>query len=163
MNVVERGLRWADRLQQRSRLAAFVFAVIKKFGDDRASSLAVTLTYYGFLSLFPLLLVMTTILGFIGNERLSDNIIGTTLSQFPVFGEQLGKDAAHPLSGNGFGLVVGLLVLLYGAARGSRRLRSTRWRRCGTSRACTGPVTFPASRAACSSSAHSVSGWRPAR
>ena len=69
MNVVERGLRWADRLQQRSRLAAFVFAVIKKFGDDRASSLAVTLTYYGFLSMFPLLLVMTTILGFIGNER----------------------------------------------------------------------------------------------
>ena len=67
------------------------------------------------MSLFPLLLVMTTILGFIGNERLSDNIIGTTLSQFPVFGEQLGKDAAHPLSGNGFGLVVGLLVLLYGA------------------------------------------------
>ena len=115
MNVVERGLRWADRLQQRSRLAAFVFAVIKKFGDDRASSLAVTLTYYGFLSIFPLLLVMTTILGFVGNERLSDNIIGTTLSQFPVFGEQLGKNAAHPLSGNGFGLVVGLLVLLYGA------------------------------------------------
>jgi YihY family inner membrane protein len=115
VNVVESGLRWADRLQQRSRVAAFVFAVVKKFGDDRASSLAVTLTYYGFLSLFPLLLVLTTILGFIGNERLSDNIIGTTLSQFPVFGEQLGKDAAHPLSGNGFGLVIGLLVLLYGA------------------------------------------------
>jgi YihY family inner membrane protein len=115
VNVVERGLRWADRLQQRSRVAAFVFAVVKKFGDDRGSSLAVMLTYYGFLSLFPLLLVLTTILGFIGNDRLSDNVIGETLSQFPVFGEQLGKDAAHPLSGNGVGLVIGLLVLLYGA------------------------------------------------
>jgi len=115
VNVVERGLRWADRLQQRSRVAAFLFAVVKKYGDDRGSSLAVMLTYYGFLSIFPLLLVLTTILGFVGNERLSDNVIGTTLSQFPVFGEQLGKDAAHPLSGNGVGLVLGLLVLLYGA------------------------------------------------
>jgi YihY family inner membrane protein len=115
VNVVERGLRWADRLQQRSGFAAFVIAVFKKFGDDRGSSLAVMLTYYGFLSIFPLLLILTTILGFIGNERLSESVIGTTLAQFPVFGEQLGEDAAHPLSGSGIGLAVGLIVLLYGA------------------------------------------------
>jgi YihY family inner membrane protein len=115
VNVVERGLRWADRLQQRSKIVAFAIGVIKKYGDDRGGQLAVMLTYYGFLSLFPLLLIMTTVLGFIGNERLADNVIGTTLSQFPVFGEQLGEDAAHPLSGSGVGLAIGLLVLLYGA------------------------------------------------
>lgn len=89
--------------------------VIKKFGDDRCSTLAVMLTYYAFVSIFPLLLVLTTILGFIGNDSLSRNIIGTTLQQFPVFGQQIGKDAAHPLSGNGFGLVVGLLGTFYGS------------------------------------------------
>ena len=89
--------------------------VIKKFGDDRCSTLAVMLTYYAFVSIFPLLLVLTTVLGFIGNESLSRNIIGTTLQQFPVFGQQIGKDAAHPLSGNGFGLIVGLLGTFYGA------------------------------------------------
>jgi uncharacterized BrkB/YihY/UPF0761 family membrane protein len=92
-----------------------VVGVIKKFGDDRCSTLAVMLTYYAFVSIFPLLLVLTTILGFIGNDSLSRNIIGTTLQQFPVFGQQIGKDAAHPLSGNGFGLIVGLLGTFYGA------------------------------------------------
>ncbi len=89
--------------------------VIKKFGDDRCSALAVMLTYYAFVSIFPLLLVLTTILGFVGNESLSRNVIGTTLQQFPVFGQQIGKDAAHPLSGNGFGLIVGLLGTFYGS------------------------------------------------
>jgi uncharacterized BrkB/YihY/UPF0761 family membrane protein len=92
-----------------------VVGVIKKFGDDRCSALAVMLTYYAFVSLFPLLLVLTTILGFIGNDSLSKNIIGTTLQQFPVFGQQIGKNAAHPLSGNGFGLIVGLIGVFYGS------------------------------------------------
>jgi YihY family inner membrane protein len=115
VNVAERAIRGVDRLQQRFAVVAFVVGVVKKYGDDRGSTLAVVLTYYGFLALFPLLLILTTILGFIGNERLSDTVIGQTLSQFPVFGEQLGEDAAHPISGNGFALVIGLLVLLYGA------------------------------------------------
>jgi uncharacterized BrkB/YihY/UPF0761 family membrane protein len=104
-----------DKAQQRRPRLGFVVGVIKKFGDDRCSTLAVMLTYYAFVSIFPLLLVLTTILGFIGNDSLSRNIIGTTLQQFPVFGQQIGKDAAHPLSGNGFGLVVGLLGTFYGS------------------------------------------------
>jgi YihY family inner membrane protein len=114
VNVAERSIRAVDRVQQRNRVAGFVFGVVKKFGDDRGSQLAVLLTYYGFMSLFPLLLILTTILGFIGNERLSDSVVGTTLAQFPVFGEQIGEDAAHPISGNGAGLVIGLLFLFYG-------------------------------------------------
>ena len=115
MNVVERAIRQLDRAQQRRLRLGFVVGVIKKFGDDRCSTLAVMLTYYAFVSLFPLLLVLTTILGFIGNDSLSRNIIGTTLQQFPVFGQQIGKDAAHPLSGNGLGLVVGLVGVFYGS------------------------------------------------
>jgi YihY family inner membrane protein len=92
-----------------------VVGVAKKFGDDRCPSLAVTLTYYSFMSLFPLLLVLTTVLGFIGNAAVSRSVIGTTLRQFPVVGQQIGKDAAHPLSGSGIALGFGLAGLLYGA------------------------------------------------
>jgi YihY family inner membrane protein len=107
-------LRRVDALQRRFRPTAFVFGVIKKFGDDRGGALAAELTYYGFLSLFPSLLILTTVLGFIGNRDVSDSVIGSTLAQFPVFGQQIGKNVAHPLAGSGFALVFGLLVLLYG-------------------------------------------------
>lgn len=114
VNAFERVLRSVDAAQQRNRPAGFLFGVVKKFGDDRGSSLAALLTYYGFLSLFPLLLILTTVLGFVGNATVSSSVIGTTLKQFPVFGQQIGKNAAHPLRGSGLGLAVGLLALLYG-------------------------------------------------
>jgi uncharacterized BrkB/YihY/UPF0761 family membrane protein len=75
----------------------------------------VSLTYYGFMSLFPLLLVLTTVLGFIGNKTVSKSVLGATLKQFPVVGEQIGNSAAHPLTGSGPALVIGLLLLVYGA------------------------------------------------
>jgi len=55
-------VRWLDRLQRRSRAAGFVIAVIYKHVDDQGSYLAALITYYAFLSLFPLLLLLTTIL-----------------------------------------------------------------------------------------------------
>jgi uncharacterized BrkB/YihY/UPF0761 family membrane protein len=67
------------------------------------------------MSLFPLLLVFTTILGFIGNDRIEKTLVGTTLQQLPVFGEQIGPNAPHPLAGSLPALVLGLIVLLYGA------------------------------------------------
>lgn len=103
-----------DVAQQGFRPAAFVFGVTKKFGDDRGGALAAELTYYGFLSVFPALLILTTLLGFIGNREISDSVIGSSLAQFPVLGQQIGKNVAHPLDGSGFALVVGLLILLYG-------------------------------------------------
>jgi YihY family inner membrane protein len=112
---VERAVRGLDHLQQRHHVPAFIVGVVKKFGDDRGPTLSALLAYYGFLSLFPLMLVLTTVLGFIGNDRISTSIIGTTLKEFPVFGDQIGSNAAHPLTGNTVGLVVGLLGLLYGS------------------------------------------------
>lgn len=115
MNAAERAVRTLDRLQQRSSPLAFAVGVVKKYGDDRGGMLAALLTYYGFMSLFPLLLVATTILGFIGNATLENGIIGQTLAQFPVYGQQIGRNAVHPLRGSGTGLAIGLLGLLYGS------------------------------------------------
>jgi uncharacterized BrkB/YihY/UPF0761 family membrane protein len=114
MNPIEQGVRKVDGWQQRHRVPGLVFGVIKKYGDDRASVLALVLGYYGFMALFPLLLALTTILGFIGNAHLANSVIGSTLKQFPVFGQQIGQDTSHPLTGSILGLVIGLLGLLYG-------------------------------------------------
>jgi uncharacterized BrkB/YihY/UPF0761 family membrane protein len=114
MNPIERGVRSVDGWQQRHRAPGLVFGVIKKYGDDRASVLALVLGYYGFMALFPLMLVLTTVLGFIGNAHLSNSVVGSTLKQFPVFGQQIGQDTRHPLTGSVFGLVIGLIGLLYG-------------------------------------------------
>jgi YihY family inner membrane protein len=142
VNVIERAVRGIDGVQQQSRPVGFLFGVVKKFGDDRGPALSALLTYYGFMSLFPLLLVLTTILGFIGNASIEHNVIGTTLKQFPVFGQQIGKDAAHPLTGSGMGLAFGLLGLLYGAlgaAQASQHAMAQVWNVPGVIRPGFGP------------------------
>ncbi|HEY5261131.1 MAG TPA: hypothetical protein VIJ33_03395, partial [Solirubrobacteraceae bacterium] len=53
-----------DRYQQRSPRLGFVMAVVKRFDDDQASQMGALIAYYGFFSLFPLLLVFVTVLGF---------------------------------------------------------------------------------------------------
>ena len=54
---------WIRACVQRSRLAGFVIAVIYKYADDQGGYLAAMITYYAFVSLFPLLLLLTTVLG----------------------------------------------------------------------------------------------------
>ena len=80
-----------DDYQQRHRWLGFPLAVAYKFFDDQGVYLAALITYYGFLSLFPLLLLLASILGFVlrGNEDLRQQILDSTLSQFPVISEQL--------------------------------------------------------------------------
>ncbi len=103
-----------DRYQQRHPAAGFPLAVVYKYFDDFGPYLAALITYYAFVSLFPLLLLMTTVLGFVlaGNPHLQDQIIHSALAQFPVVGTQLGEPKR--LGGGVLGLVVGILVSLYG-------------------------------------------------
>lgn len=104
-----------DAFQRRHRWASFPIAVIYKFSEDQGPYLAALITYYGFLALFPLLLLLTSLLGFVlqGNPDLQQRVIDSTLSQFPVIGDQL--DNPQGLQGSGLALVVGVGVALYGA------------------------------------------------
>jgi uncharacterized BrkB/YihY/UPF0761 family membrane protein len=72
-----------DRRQQRARRLCFVAAVVKKFSDDQAGQLAALIAYFAFVSLFPLLLVMVTVLGFVleGDPDLKREILEGTLGQ----------------------------------------------------------------------------------
>ena len=96
-----------------------MFAVVKKFGDDSAGSLAALIAYYGFLSVFPLLLVLTTLLGlfFTHDAALQQRIIDSAVGQFPIVGKQLsGHHGVSSLrAGSVLGLVVGLIGLLWGS------------------------------------------------
>ena len=59
---VSRVIAWADRLQRRHGVLGFPYAVVKKYGDDEGGREAALITYYGFLSIFPLLLLGVAVL-----------------------------------------------------------------------------------------------------
>jgi YihY family inner membrane protein len=103
-----------DRLQRRHPTAGFPIAVIYKYVDDSGPYLAALITYYAFVSLFPLLLLLSTILSHVlaGDPQLQQRLIHSAVSQIPVVGQQLGRP--HELSGGTTGVVVGVLGSLYG-------------------------------------------------
>ena len=104
-----------DAWQRRHSPTAFVVAVWKKFGDDEGGKLVGQLTYRGFLSLFPLLLVTVTILGYALNDRpdLQRDILDSAVSQFPVIGDQL-RQNVESLDGNLWALLIGIATALWG-------------------------------------------------
>ncbi|MDZ4270211.1 MAG: YihY/virulence factor BrkB family protein [Mycobacterium sp.] len=107
-------LGWLDRLQQKSRAAGFVLAVVYKYIDDQAHFLAALITYYAFVSLFPLLLLLTTALGVVlsGRPEWREDIVNSAVSQFPLLSDQLNQPEA--LSGGTTAVVVGIAGALYG-------------------------------------------------
>lgn len=116
MQFVQNFIHWLDQYQQDHRWIAFPVAVIKRYGDDKAGRQAALITYYAFLSLFPLLLAFMTVLGIVtaGNAELRDQISSQVFQYFPDLGSQL-KHSVGTLRGNGIALLLELLVLIYGA------------------------------------------------
>jgi YihY family inner membrane protein len=104
-----------DRFQRRHPVVGFPIAVLYKFVDDQGVYLAALITYYGFLSLFPLLLLLTSVLGFLlqNNDSLRERILDSTLNQFPIVREELAE--AGGLQGSTIAVVVGGLIAIYGA------------------------------------------------
>jgi YihY family inner membrane protein len=111
MNPVERRLRRLDELQQRHRVLALPIAVFRKAGDDDGGQLVGLLTYYGFLSLMPLLLVAVTVLGLVLDNRpaLRDDLVDSALAQLPIVGQQIGSEV-DPLRGSPLTLAVGIVL-----------------------------------------------------
>src|ERR1700761_8325177 len=60
--LVNRIMAWADRLQRKHGVLGFPYAVVKKYSDDDGGRQAALITYYGFLSIFPLLLLGVAVL-----------------------------------------------------------------------------------------------------
>jgi uncharacterized BrkB/YihY/UPF0761 family membrane protein len=83
--AVNQVIRWADGVQRRHRVLGFPYAVVKKYGDDDGGREAALITYYGFLSIFPLLLLGVAILSRVLRtkpdlrQRLIDEIVPPVL------------------------------------------------------------------------------------
>jgi YihY family inner membrane protein len=101
-------------LEARHAAVAVMLAVRRKYSEERAGYLAATIAYYAFLSVFPLMLVFVTLLGYAleGNEDLQRRVLDSALADFPLIGPQL-QDNVHSLQGSGVVLVVGLGVALW--------------------------------------------------
>jgi len=119
-----------DAFQRRHRLLGYPIAVFYKYFDDTGAYLAALLAYYGFISLFPLLLLLSTVLGLVlaSDEALRQQILDTAFAQFPVVGDQLGDP--RQLSGGGAGLAIGIVGSLYGGigvAQALQHAMNTAW------------------------------------
>jgi YihY family inner membrane protein len=112
--AAQRILRRVDDAQRERPFLAFPVAVLKKFGDDRAGQRATVIAYYGFFSLFPLLLVFATVLAFVVQDDpdLRRRLLGSALAQFPVVGTRIGE-SVRELTGSPFALVVGIVGALW--------------------------------------------------
>jgi len=105
-------LRDFDRFQRRHAVLAVPIAVGRKFGDDNGTSLSGLIAYRAFFSLFPLLLLLTTVLGYVlaGNPELREEAVDSVISQFPVVGEQI---RVGTLQGSGVALAIGIAGSLW--------------------------------------------------
>ena len=104
-----------DRYQRQHPWVGYPIAVIYKFFDDQGTYLAALITFYGFLSLFPLLLLLSSILGFFlqSSPHLQRVVLDSALSQFPIIGDEL-RDPTS-LHGSGIAVAIGAVTAVYGA------------------------------------------------
>jgi membrane protein len=114
MEAAEKVVRRVDEAHQRHPWLAFPYAVIKKFGDDQAGNLAALISYYAFFSLFPLMLVLVTVLGMVlqRNTELREAIQESALANFPVVGEEISRNV-RALDATGLTLAVGIALALW--------------------------------------------------
>ncbi len=125
MKLIDDLLDRADALQRRWLPAAFAIAVWKKFTDDRAGDLAALIAYYAFVAIFPLLLVLVTLLDLVlrHDPALRHKLVDSALSAYPVIGTQI-KNSVHPLTSTGLALAAGLIGALFGARGVARAMQN---------------------------------------
>jgi membrane protein len=104
-----------DRAQRKRSFLGFPIATFYKFIDDQGPYLSAIISFYALLAIFPLLLLATTIFGWVlqGNPGLQDQLLDSALSTFPIIGDELGRP--ERLQGSTTSTVVGVLAATYGS------------------------------------------------
>jgi membrane protein len=133
MNPAQQAIKFVDRLQQRLPGLSFVVGVWKKFSDDQAGNLAALVAYYAFVSLFPLLLILFTVLNIVlrDHQHLQEQVISAALTDYPGFGSLL-QNSVKSFNETGPALVIGVILTVLGTRAWPTRSRtpSTRCGRC---------------------------------
>lgn len=106
------------RLRQKSSAADLILRVVDGFREHRTGMYAALLSHFGFLSIFPLLTALTSILGFVleGDKPLRKTIRDSALAHVPIVGGQLKQDAGG-LKGSVLLIVFGIATALWAGTK----------------------------------------------
>lgn len=117
MNPAERAVRRFDAFQQRHLPTAFVFGVMKKYGDDNGGALTSNLAHSAIVAIFPLLLLLVTIMDMVlvGNAAARQAVLHSTMKQFPLVGSDLQHNLHAMHRGSPLALAIGLAGALWGS------------------------------------------------
>ncbi|MGH2723774.1 MAG: YhjD/YihY/BrkB family envelope integrity protein [Actinomycetota bacterium] len=108
-----------------SRVVRLAVAVNQRYGDDAGGYLASSIAFYGFLSLFPLILLALSVVGFVlaGNPQLQDRVANSIAAAVPGLDAIVGRNIDRLVATRAGAGIVGLVGLLWsgtgviGAAR----------------------------------------------
>jgi membrane protein len=125
MSRANEAVRIADGWQQCHAWLALPVAVVKKFSDNRGWNLAAIVAFYGLVAIFPLLLVLVTVLNLLlkSNSTVRDKLLSSALAHYPVIGQEV-QDNLAPLNQTGLALVVGLVGTMIGARGLARAMQN---------------------------------------
>jgi YihY family inner membrane protein len=118
--MIERLKDRVDALQRRSRPIGFTYAVFKRYSEDHGAWLGSLISYYGFFSLYPLLVVFVTVSTWLFDDRPDElqRILEALWSKVPF--AEAGTTQAEierrvsEFSANRWVLLLSLLVTLWG-------------------------------------------------
>jgi YihY family inner membrane protein len=109
-----------DDFQQEHKPVGATVAVLKKFGEDKSTNLASMIAFWAFFSIFPLLMVFVTLLGYLLPASDKANVLHKVSSMFPL----LDASSAGSLHGAWWALIIGLVTALWS---GSAVVRTTQF------------------------------------
>lgn len=98
-----------DDFQQKHKPLAIAIATVKKFGEDQSTGLASQIAFWAFFSIFPLFLVLVTLLGFFLPSGTKNDVLGNISQMFPL----IDPSTVGTLGGSWWALIVGLLTALW--------------------------------------------------
>lgn len=117
-SAAKRLLTKLDAYQQRHKILSVPIAVVKKYHDDEGGYQAALITYYGFLSLFPLLIVATSVVETVArkNDELRQQLLNAIANYLPtVTVSDSFASNIHASTKTGFAFVIGIIIAIYGA------------------------------------------------
>lgn len=128
MALLRRLLARLDGFQQRHIWLSFPMGVVRKMTDDQGGSLAALVSHYGFLSVFPLILVFSAVLGFVlgSDPSLKMHVIKNTEESFPALSGYI----SNSIRGSNVALGIGTFVALWaglGVTRATERAMNAIW------------------------------------
>jgi uncharacterized BrkB/YihY/UPF0761 family membrane protein len=108
-----------DKLQRRRPMLGFPLAVFKRYGEDHGGWLGSLISYYGFFSLYPLLVVFATVATWVLEDRPEtlQRVLEALWSRVPFATSALSTEVdeqVQSLNGHSPTLVLSLIVTLWG-------------------------------------------------